>query len=126
MVEDETILRNVASAVGVANGDTSFDSELLIDINAALATLNQLGCGKNIVITDAEKWDDFKDESQEKGNKSFELAKQFVFTRVKMLFDPPVATSLKIMKGIADELSQRILIAYSSDNPSTEGDENIG
>lgn len=119
MVEDETILRNVASAVGVANGDTSFDSELLIDINAALATLNQLGCGKNIVITDAEKWDDFKDESQEKGNKSFELAKQFVFTHVKMLFDPPVATSLKIMKGIADELSQRILIAYSSDNPST-------
>ena len=120
MVTENSILRNVASAVGIANGDKSFDSELLIDINATLATLNQLGCGKNIVITDTEGWDDFKDESQENGNKNFELAKQFVFTRVKMLFDPPVATSLNIMKGISDELAQRILIAYSSDNPTTK------
>ena len=123
MVTENSILRNVASAVGIANGDKSFDSELLIDINATLATLNQLGCGKNIVITDTEGWDDFKDESQENGNKNFELAKQFVFTRVKMLFDPPVATSLNIMKGISDELAQRILIAYSSDNPTTKGGE---
>lgn len=123
MVTENSILRNVASAVGIANGDKSFDSELLIDINATLATLNQLGCGKNIVITDTEGWDDFKDKSQENGNKNFELAKQFVFTRVKMLFDPPVATSLNIMKGIADELAQRILIAYSSDNPTKKGGE---
>lgn len=114
----QTILENVSHAVGVAEGDESFKDELLIDINGALSTLNQAGCGKPLMVTGTEKWDDFKDESQVNGNVNFELAKQFVFTRVKMIFDPPSATSLNIMKGIADELIQRIVIAYSPDNPS--------
>lgn len=117
-MSDTTILDNVKDSVGVAKGDDSFDSEILIDINGALSILNQAGCGKSIVVEKSETWDNFKDDSQINGNKSFELAKQFVLTRVKMLFDPPIATSLNIMKGISDELIQRIVIAYSPDNPS--------
>lgn len=118
----ETILDNVSRIVGVAVGDDSFKDELLMHIGSSLALSNQLGAGKPIEVTENTTWEDFKDDSQE-GNPSFGLVKQLVYTQVKMLFDPPTATSLNVMKSIAEELKWRIKEAYASDNqvPSTEG-----
>lgn len=121
----ETILDNVSRIVGVAVGDDSFKDELLMHIASSLALSNQLGAGKPIEVTEKTTWEDFKDKSQAKGNYSFGLVKQLVYTQVKMLFDPPTATSLNVMKSISEELKWRIKEAYAIDNqiPSSEGGE---
>ena len=121
----ETILDNVSRTVGIAVGDDAFKEELLMHIGSVLALSNQLGAGKAIEVTETTTWEDFKDDSQVNGNPSFGLVKQLVYTQVKMLFDPPVATSLNIMKTISEELKWRIKEAYASDNQTTseEGGE---
>ena len=49
----------------------------------------------------------------------FGLIKQLIYTQVKMLFDPPTATSLNVMKSISEELKWRIQVAYGEDNKIT-------
>lgn len=115
----ETILSNVSRIVGVADGDDSFKDELLMHIGSGLALVNQLGAGKSVEIDESTTWEDFKDPSQTNGNPEFGLIKQLIYTQVKMLFDPPTATSLNVMKSIAEELKWRIQVAYGEDNKIT-------
>jgi len=112
----DTILSNVSRIVGISDGDDSFKDELLMHIGSGLALVNQLGAGKSIELDESTTWDDFKDPSQINGNPEFGLIKQFIYTQVKMLFDPPTATSLNIMKSIGEELKWRIQVAYEEDN----------
>jgi len=112
----DTILSNVSRIVGISDGDDSFKDELLMHIGSGLALVNQLGAGKSIELDESTTWDDFKDPSQINGNPEFGLIKQFIYTQVKMLFDPPTATSLNVMKSIAEELKWRIQVAYEEDN----------
>lgn len=121
----DTILSNVSRIVGISDGDDSFKDELLMHIGSGLALVNQLGAGKSIELDENTTWDDFKDPSQINGNPEFGLIKQFIYTQVKMLFDPPTATSLNVMKSIAEELKWRIQVAYEEDNkiaPEKGGD----
>lgn len=115
----ETILSNVSRIVGVSDGDDSFKDELLIHIGSGLALVNQLGAGKSVELDENTTWDDFKDPSQVHGNPEFGLIKQLIYTQVKMLFDPPTATSLNVMKSIGEELKWRIQVAYGEDNKIT-------
>ena len=112
----DTILSNVSRIVGISDGDDSFKDELLMHIGSGLALVNQLGAGKSIELDENTTWDDFKDPSQINGNPEFGLIKQFIYTQVKMLFDPPTATSLNVMKSISEELKWRIQVAYEEDN----------
>lgn len=112
----DTILSNVSRIVGISDGDDSFKDELIMHISSGLALVNQLGAGKSIELDENTTWDDFKDPSQINGNPEFGLIKQFIYTQVKMLFDPPTATSLNVMKSIAEELKWRIQVAYEEDN----------
>lgn len=72
--------------------DESFDREIIIFINAAFARLTQLGVGpiSGFSITDdGQTWSDFVvDITQE------EMAKVYVYLKVKTLFDPPTNSSL--------------------------------
>lgn len=115
----ETILSNVSRIVGVSDGDDSFKDELLMHIGSGLALVNQLGAGKPVELDENTTWDDFKDPSQVNGNPEFGLIKQLIYTQVKMLFDPPTATSLNVMKSISEELKWRIQVAYGEDNKIT-------
>lgn len=121
----ETILSNVSRIVGVSDGDDSFKDELLMHIGSGLALVNQLGAGKSIELDENTTWEDFKDPSQVNGNPEFGLIKQLIYTQVKMMFDPPMATPLNIMKSISEELKWRIQVAYRDDNkisPEEGGD----
>lgn len=115
----ETILSNVSRIVGISDGDDSFKDELLMHIGSGLALVNQLGAGKPVELDENTTWDDFKDSSQVNGNPEFGLIKQLIYTQVKMLFDPPTATSLNVMKSISEELKWRIQVAYGEDNKIT-------
>lgn len=106
---DESIIASVKDALGVSHDDASFDTEIFMDINSALATLNQVGCGKITLIKDETvKWTDFADASEEQ----FGMIQQFVFVKVKILFDPPLASTLAAFKEASDELLWRIEVSF--------------
>ncbi len=89
---DESILTSIKTQLALMPEDESFDREIIIFINAAFARLTQLGVGpvSGFSITDDEQtWSDFVvDITQE------EMAKVYVYLKVKTLFDPPTNSSL--------------------------------
>lgn len=118
MVDKDSILDSTKLSLGIASDDTSFDSEILMHINSSLTILNQLGIGTSVVVNDGGlTWSDFKDPNQTHGNLVFNLVPQFVFTRVKMIFDPPAASALKTLDSVQEELLWRLGIEYDADQP---------
>lgn len=108
-INQDSIYESVVDALGqnVDSSADAFKTEVLMHVNAALGILVQAGCGRDTYVSDSTTlWDDFFGTSGSKG-----MAKNFVFTRTKMLFDPPSsAQSLKAMQANLDELIWRIEI----------------
>lgn len=112
-VSKTSILGSVRDAMGLGIEDDSFDSELLMHINAALLTLNQNGVGKTTIVKDADAdWESFKDPEQEEGNKLFDMVPLFVFLRTKILFDPPPPSNVKYMDDAVNEALWRLREEY--------------
>lgn len=108
-MDDESILKTVRGALGLDADDNSFDFELLLHINNALAVLNQNGVGVPLTVTDeTEVWIDIQDVRQVEGNMLFQSVKQYVFLKTKILFDPPPPSTVKYMDEAATELLWRL------------------
>ena len=93
MTLNQSILTSVKGALGVTEADVSFDQEILMHINTAFATLNELGVGPDEGFAIEDKtvtWDALLGTDKRKNN-----VKTYTFLRVKFLFDPP-ATSFGI------------------------------
>jgi hypothetical protein len=118
-IEDKSILDTVKTSLNIAADDTSFDNELVTNINSSLSTLNQVGVGKSLAIEgESELWSAFKDPSQINGNTQFMNVPQFVYVNVKLIFDPPSnSASLRTMSSVRDELLWRLQIEYDADQP---------
>lgn len=119
----ETILASIKQMLGIQEDYTPFDRELVMHINSVLMILNQLGVGQdNFRITLAqsnpgedspyiseETWSDFLGSGYT-GN--MEAVKSYVFTKVKLLFDPPASgTLMESYKKLADEFEFRLNVA---------------
>lgn len=107
---DDYILDTVKESIPVEGDD--FDNELTTHILACLSILNQNGIGKNIVFSKTQRWSDFKDENQTKGNEHFSMVPMYVCTRTKLLFDPPPPSSVQFYDKYIDELLWRLKFAY--------------
>lgn len=109
----ESILETVRGALGLDVKDSSFDNEIVVHINSAIATLNQNGVGLPIVVTDdTQLWEEFKDPAQAISNLMFEQSKMYVFIRTKILFDPPPPSNIKYMAEAAEETLWRLRETY--------------
>lgn len=98
----ESILTSIKTQLALQPDDESFDSELIIHINAAFAVLTQLGVGpvNGFVITgESEVWDDFVTDIVQ-----ISMAKSYVYLKVKSLFDAPTNSSLS--KAVEKEISE--------------------
>lgn len=114
-MEESSILEDVRKAVGLEQDDTSFDSELKLHVNSALATLNQNGVGRTTIVNDASvTWADLKDPLQLVGNEVFEQVKLFVFLKTKILFDPPPPSNIPYVAEATNEVLWRLREAYTS------------
>ena len=106
----ESILSSVKRNLGIMEDYDHFDEDLIIHINSALSILTQVGVGPEagFAITDKNsKWSDFMGD-----DKRLNMVQQFVYVRVKYLFDPPqAAATLDALKQTADELIWRIEVA---------------
>lgn len=94
--------------LGLEEDYLAFDTDIIIAINSAFGTLLQLGVGpaEGFRIDGyGSAWDSFIDDE-----KTIGLIKEYVYLRVKLVFDLP-ATSFAInaLQSRADELGWRIL-----------------
>ena len=103
----ESILSSVKKLLGIEAEYEHFDQEIILIINGALMTLNQIGVGPNegFLIHDKEAtWEDFIGDRTD-----IEAVKMFVYFKTRLVFDPPQMGYLvdAITKQI-EELSWRL------------------
>lgn len=81
---DDKILDTTKALLGLDSDPDPFDVELLVHINSAIANLNQLGVGprEGLVIEADTPWSALLSDDL-----TFENAKQYIFMKVKMVFD---------------------------------------
>lgn len=102
-----SILTSTKKVLGIDANYTAFDLDIVMHINSALSTLNQLGIGQDagFMIEDADaEWADFLGSDLR-----LNPVKTYVYLRVRLLFDPP-ATSfhLAAMEKQIQELEWRL------------------
>lgn len=88
----ESILTSIKKMLGISEEYEAFDLDIMICINSALSSLNQLGVGPAdgfIVRNKSDSWIDLIGDS-----KKFESVKNYVYLKTRMTFDPPTNSSI--------------------------------
>lgn len=88
----DSILASIKERIGIAEDDTSFDTDIIDLVNSAFADLNDIGVGPSdgFSISDSHaNWDEFSEDVR-----VLSSVKDFVYLTVKLTFDPPTQTSL--------------------------------
>ena len=104
---EESILITIKKMLGLQADYAPFDTDIVIFINSAFMTLQQLGVGPtqafHITGMD-ETWEDFLGADE-----SLEGVKSYIYLCVKMLFDPPQNSFvMDAMKAQKEELEWRL------------------
>lgn len=89
---EESILSSIKKLLNISVDDKSFDQDITMHINSVFMILHQMGVGplETFSIKDGtSKWIDFLGE-----NKDLESVKTYIYLKVKMVFDPPVNSSI--------------------------------
>jgi hypothetical protein len=100
-----SILTDVKHQLGLLPSDDSFDGDIMIAVNSAIATLSQLGVGpvEGFEIDTNTTWEQFVND------KRLNSVKSYIFLKVKLMFDPPgTGFVLQSMERQIQELEFRI------------------
>ena len=104
---DGSILQTVKKMLGLDVNYDAFDTDIIVFINSAMMTLQQLGVGpeRGFVVTGLrEMWSDFIPSDT-----MLEGVKSYLFLCVKMAFDPPTSSFvMDSMKSQKEELEWRL------------------
>ena len=119
LIEDGSILMSIKKLLNVEDDDPAFDIDIGMGINAVFMTLQQLGIGpeEGFAIHDADtKWSDFSDDK-----KLIESVKQYIYLKVRMVFDPPASSIVAdaVNSRIA-EIEWRLCLQAEHDQENTE------
>lgn len=104
----DNILTTIKKMLGIMEDDTSFDTDIVININTVFAILYQLGIGPEGFKLESkeETWDEYLEEDD-----LLEDVKTFIYLKVRLIFDPPLNSShLESMKQLISELEFRLNI----------------
>lgn len=116
---DDSILSSVKKMLGIENDFTAFDDELIMYINGALMTLNQLGVGVEGYIVDdsSSSWSEFLGSE----TTALESVKTVVYLRVKKVFDPPASSSTQqALDAVLQEYEWRLYVATNRSNDTED------
>lgn len=112
----DSILNSIKKLIGMDPEYTQFDTDLIIYINSIFAILKQVGVGPEngfSISDDSATWDEYLPDY----DKNFEFVKTYIQQRVKLVFDPPLTSSvLDAMKETIKELEWRLNIAGETYN----------
>lgn len=106
----DSILLNIKKLLGILPEEESFDVDIIIYINSVFNTLSQLGVNtNNAKIKDSKNtWSEFYSNEDDE---YIELIKTYMYLKVRLLFDPPLNSSiLNSFKETIGELEWRLNI----------------
>ena len=88
MAKQLTILGDIKKLIGIVPEYEAFDDQILICINAAFATLHQLGVGpeEGFFVDKDTNWDDYYSSMR------LNFIKSYVSMKVRVMFDPPTSS----------------------------------
>lgn len=124
-----SILLETKKVLGLPEAYTPFDTDVLMHINTALGTLNQLGIGPEDgfeVVDQNAEWDQLLE-----GNKKLNPVKTYVYLKVRVFYDPPEQIHLlQAMERQIEQLEWRLNVVredanYIPPNLTPEDDEEI-
>lgn len=106
----ESILTSIKKLLGIVEEYENFDKDLIMHINSAFMILNQLGVGPENGFSIKNKdsvWTDFIPEGS-----NLELVKSYIHQKVKLLFDPPLSSTVsESMNRQINEFEWRLNVA---------------
>lgn len=109
-MNDESILDTIKKMLGLADDYDAFDIDVVVDINAAMLTLKQLGVGPDdgySITGPDEVWTDIPEVKAS----SLNAVKQYIYLKTRMLFDPPTTSAhIDAMKATISELEWRLTL----------------
>lgn len=109
----DSILISIKKLLGIGAEYNVFDTDIIIHINTAFSTLSDLGVGPSggfSINDDKTTWSSYIQD-----DKIFESVKTYIYLRVKILFDPPLNSSvLETMKESIKELEWRLNVNAES------------
>lgn len=113
----ESILTSIKKLLGITEEYKHFDSDIIMHINSALMDLRQIGVGPSDGFTiedDTSTWTDFIGDSMK-----LEGVKTYVYLSVKLVFDPPLSSSvIETINRRISELTWRLSV--EADDSQTE------
>ena len=115
----DSILTSIKKLLGIAEDQTNFDADIIMHINSVFTILTDLGVGpaEGFTIQDEYAyWDSFIPKGQ-----SLELVKSYMYLKVRLLFDPPLNSSvLTSMEKSISEYEWRLNVKAESIESNTE------
>lgn len=97
----DTILNTIKKLLGYNVDDEYFDDNFLININASVIALEQLGGIDKCIVVDKETtWKDLLEDDLR-----YDQVKMYMFLKVKISIDPPLSSyALDSLKHQLDEI----------------------
>lgn len=111
---EESILVAIKKLLGLDSEDTSFDTDLIININSAIDVLRQVGVPIDpgyYVEDDSATWEDIVPSG-----KNLSQIRTYLQMKVRKWFDPPQnGTTMEALNSSIAELEWRISVAVDPD-----------
>lgn len=108
-IDRNNILQSIKKMLGIVEDFDAFDTDIIIHTNTVFMILNQLGIGPTEgfkIETGDEEWSDFLED-----NTLLEDVKTFMYLKIRLLFDPPLNSSIQSsMERLVSELEFRLNI----------------
>lgn len=104
----DSILDSVKTLLGLDPESDEFNTDVLVHINAAIFTLQQLGVGPAfpfVVTSRKEKFSEYLEDNE----LLIQEVRLYIFYKVKLGFDPPsVSAVIEVLKEMIKEAEVRI------------------
>lgn len=111
----ESILTSIKKMLGITEDYEHFDSDLIMHINSVFSILTQLGVGPSEGFSIKDKtdvWSDFIPDDPK-----LESVKSYVYMKVKLLFDPPLSsTVMESTNRMISEFEWRLNVQSETEN----------
>lgn len=100
--ENDSILTTIKKMLNIGEDDTSFDVDIIMNINSVFAILSQLGVGP----TDGYRIKDNNDlwNSYISDDDNLNDVVSYIYLKVKLMFDPPLNST--VMNAHQQQISE--------------------
>lgn len=113
----DSILSSVKKLIGISEEDKTFDIDIMLNINAAILTLNQLGVLKK-PYTVTSKDDIYEDLLPEVSEDIVNEVKMYFVYKTRLGFDSSTmsGTVIEVVKDMIKEAEWRLMVAFNPED----------